>query len=125
WMRTWLFSQQEGFMTTNAVRFFTAGMALCLFFAIVISQSHIAPTATTQAAPNSRVLSYLTSISGSKIVAGQHNREPNSNPAQWTNAIYGTTGVYPGLWSGDFLFEQDNINNRWTMIDEAKRQWNQ
>ncbi|GET37440.1 glycoside hydrolase family 26 protein [Microseira wollei] len=71
----------------------------------------------------SKVLDYLNSISGSKTVAGQHNREPISEPAKWTEAIHNTTGKYPGLWSSDFLFEQDNIDSRQTMIDEAKKQW--
>jgi mannan endo-1,4-beta-mannosidase len=31
----------------------------------------------------------------------------------------------PGFWSGDFLYEQDNINNRGIMINEAKNQWQQ
>lgn len=51
-----------------------------------------------------------------------HNREPNSNPAKWTNEIFSLTGKYPSLWSGDFLFQQDNIANRQIMIDEAIRQ---
>jgi mannan endo-1,4-beta-mannosidase len=72
-----------------------------------------------------KVLNFLRSISGSRTVAGQHNREPNSAPAMWTNKIQATTGRFPGLWSGDFLFEQDNINNRQTMIDKAKNQWRQ
>ena len=49
-----------------------------------------------------KVLNFLRSISGSRTVAGQHNREPNSAPAMWTNKIQATTGRFPGLWSGDF-----------------------
>jgi mannan endo-1,4-beta-mannosidase len=70
-----------------------------------------------------KVLKYLKSISGKQIIAGQHNREPNAKPSQWTDSLYNTTGKYPGLWSGDFLFEADNIGRRWTMIHEAKREW--
>ena len=73
----------------------------------------------------SKALDFLRSISSSRTVAGQHNREPNSEPAKWTNAIHDTTGKFPGLWSGDFLYEQDEINNRGTMINEAKNQWKQ
>jgi mannan endo-1,4-beta-mannosidase len=73
----------------------------------------------------SKTLNFLGSISGSQTVAGQHNREPNSEPATWTNWIHDTTGKFPGLWSGDFLYEQDNIDNRGTMIEEAKNQWKQ
>jgi mannan endo-1,4-beta-mannosidase len=72
---------------------------------------------------SSQVLDYLQSISGKETVSGQHNKEPNSDPAKWTEYIKETTGKYPALWSGDFLFQQENIDERWTMIQEAKKQW--
>jgi mannan endo-1,4-beta-mannosidase len=68
-------------------------------------------------------LNYLYKISGTGTVAGIHNREPNSSPAAWTEQIHSTTGKYPGFWSGDFLFQQDNIDNRQIMINEAIAQW--
>lgn len=70
-----------------------------------------------------KVLKYLYEISGSKTVAGQHNQEPNSDPDRWTEYIHNLTGKYPALWSGDFLYQQENIDHRWTMIKEAKKQW--
>lgn len=70
-----------------------------------------------------QVLAYLYSISGTQTLSGQHNREPNAEPAKWTDYIQATTGKYPALWSGDFLFQQNNMDNRWTMIHEAKKQW--
>jgi hypothetical protein len=73
----------------------------------------------------SKVLTFLDSISGKKTVTGIHNREPNSDPAHWTDWIYSQAGVYPALWGGDFLFEPDNIANRGIMIDEAKNEWAQ
>ncbi|KAI7258937.1 hypothetical protein KC345_g10440 [Hortaea werneckii] len=69
------------------------------------------------------VLDYIKSISGTKTVAGIHNREPNATPAVQTEKAYSITGRYPALWSGDFLFSASDVNNRWTMINEAKRQW--
>ena len=72
-----------------------------------------------------QTLDYIHSISGKKILAGQHNKEPNADPAMWTRYIKETTGKYPALWSGDFLFQQENIDNRWKMIHEAKEQWDQ
>lgn len=72
----------------------------------------------------SKVITYLCGISGRKTISGIHNREPNAAPAQWTNWVYSTTGLYPALWSGDFLFQSANIANRGTMITEAKNQWN-
>ena len=68
-------------------------------------------------------LNYLYSISGSKTIAGIHNREPNATPARWTEEMKTVTGKYPALWSGDFLFQADNINNRQIMVDEAWNQW--
>ncbi|CAF0856457.1 unnamed protein product [Adineta steineri] len=69
------------------------------------------------------VLDYLRSISGRQTVIGMHNREPNSSPAVQTNAVYSITNRWPGLWSGDFLFTADDVNHRWTMINEALNQW--
>lgn len=70
-----------------------------------------------------QVLNYLYSISGHKTLAGIHNREPNATPAVWTNRMDSITGKYPAFWSGDFLFQQDNINNRQIMVTEALREW--
>lgn len=70
-----------------------------------------------------KTLTFLKSISGSKTVFGIHNREPNREPAKWTQEIYKTTGKYPGLWSGDFLFQSENIQDRNFMIQEALHQW--
>lgn len=89
---------------------------LILILALIISVSKTF-------SQSSQVLEYLYSISGKKTIAGQHNKEPNADPARWTEYIKETTGKYPGLWSGDFLFQQDNIDNRWNMIHEAKKQW--
>ncbi len=72
---------------------------------------------------NPSVLKYLKRISGKQTVFGIHNREPNKRPAAWTNEVFKITGKYPGLWSGDFLFQADNIANRQVMIDEAAKQW--
>lgn len=70
-----------------------------------------------------RSLNYLYGISGTKTASGMHNREPNSAPATWTNQVNATTGKYPALWSGDFLFASSDVANRQTMINEAKAQW--
>jgi mannan endo-1,4-beta-mannosidase len=92
-----------------------------LFIAFTISV--IVYTAVSQENQKFKTLKFLYSISGSKTVAGIHNREPNATPARWTNAIDSVTGKFPGLWSGDFLFQQDNIDNRQRMVDEAVTQW--
>ena len=71
------------------------------------------------------VLDYLQSISGKATVAGIHNREPNSQPALQTDRLFAQVGRNPGLWSGDFLFTARDVTNRWTMIHECKKQWDQ
>lgn len=89
-------------------------------------QTTTTPPADTTKTPSTpyKTLNYLYSISGIKTVGGIHNREPNATPAVWTDSIYKTTGKYPGFWSGDFLFEADNIDNRQIMINEAISEWN-
>jgi mannan endo-1,4-beta-mannosidase len=70
------------------------------------------------------LLAYFSQISGKSTIAGQHNREPNSDPTKWTRVVHDITGVYPGLWGGDFLFLPDDVASRQSMVDEAIRQWN-
>ncbi len=77
-----------------------------------------------QTADSTVVVRFLEKISGHEIVAGQHNAEPNSAPAFSTDSIESITGKVPGLWSGDFLYEPENIQTRRIMIDEAGREWN-
>ena len=71
-----------------------------------------------------KVLEYLYSIKGKKTLIGIHNREPNYEPAKQTEQIHQWTGKYPALWSGDFLFSKDDVNNRQKMINECIKQWN-
>jgi mannan endo-1,4-beta-mannosidase len=92
--------------------------------AILLAVALVFLSASTNA-QSRQVLEYLQGISGKKTLAGQHNKEPNSDPDQWTRYIHETTGKYPALWSGDFLFQQENIDARWNMIREARKQWDQ
>jgi mannan endo-1,4-beta-mannosidase len=93
------------------------------FFGALVSAAVLAATAAQ--AQSAKVLPYLQRISGRQTLAGQHNKEPNAEPTKWTDYVYKTTGKYPALWSGDFLFQQENIDNRWKMIHEAERQYRQ
>ncbi|MBR7671858.1 glycosyl hydrolase [Streptomyces daliensis] len=76
------------------------------------------------AATPGELVSYLKSITGSRTVTGQHNKEPLSQPTQYTEQAHGITGVYPGLWGGEFGFGASDLDDRQTMVDEAKNQWN-
>jgi mannan endo-1,4-beta-mannosidase len=78
---------------------------------------------TAKAQTKFQALNFLYQISGKQTIGGIHNKEPNATPARWTNKVDSVTGHYPGLWSGDFLFEQDNIDNRQLMVNEALREW--
>ncbi|MCR5890896.1 discoidin domain-containing protein [Hymenobacter sp. J193] len=68
-------------------------------------------------------LNYLYSISGKKTIGGIHNKEPLNEPTFYTDKLQFATGKYAGLWGGDFLFQE--YNNRWQMILEAEKQWQQ
>ncbi|GGJ42274.1 glycosyl hydrolase [Deinococcus roseus] len=101
-------------------------IALLLPLALAACSTTTAPEVAAPQALSpgqSSVLDYIKSISGKYTIAGQHNREPNSDPTKWTRYIQSTTGKTPGLWGGDFLFLQDDINNRQTMVNQAKAQF--
>jgi mannan endo-1,4-beta-mannosidase len=93
-----------------------------VFFLLTVLGFLIIENGTAQT--DFKTLNYLYRISGEKTAAGQHNMEPNAEPSMWTDSIKALTGVYPKLWSGDFLFQKENIRDRWSMILEAERQWN-
>jgi len=95
-------------------------LGLTLPFALMLPRS--AHGAAADAAPQD-LLCYLKNISGKRIVSGIHNREPNARPSLQTEQLTGVVGRQPGLWSGDFLFSADDINARWAMIYECKKQW--
>ncbi|MFH8487317.1 glycosyl hydrolase [Streptomyces longisporoflavus] len=70
-----------------------------------------------------QVINHLRSITGSNIVSGQHNKEPASNPGQYTQQVKDVTGQYPGLWGGDLMFRAEDVANRQRVIDQAKTEW--
>ena len=92
-----------------------------LFIAILLFGSQIS---FVNAQTRFKSLNFLYSISGIKTVAGIHNREPNNNPSLWTDSITVLSGNTPGLWSGDFLFSKNDVEQRWKMIYEAEDSWN-
>jgi hypothetical protein len=82
----------------------------------------IAFGSTPTASPKQKVLDFITCTSGKKTITGQHNKF-NSSPSVSTDWIKTDTGKTPGLWSADFGFGADSVNNRALMISEAKTQW--
>ncbi|WP_394428289.1 glycosyl hydrolase [Streptomyces sp. SGAir0957] len=102
------------------------GLALLVAFALsALVAVTLAPDA--EAFPSrsrQQVIDYLKSISGSNIVSGQHNKEPASNPGQYTQQVKDVTGQYPGLWGGDLMFNATDVANRQRVIDQAKTEWN-
>jgi mannan endo-1,4-beta-mannosidase len=80
------------------------------------------PVPTTPPPTRWKTLNYLYSIRGRGTVAGMHERY-SQTPSRFTEQARQVSGKYPGLWSGDFLFDY-NRQYRQNMIDEAKRRWN-
>ncbi len=76
------------------------------------------PTGVTRADE----IAYLKSLTGNHVLSGQQGGA-NSDPAQWVRKAHDITGQYPGVWNGDFGFSQDDINNRQTVVNEAKTEW--
>ena len=97
----------------NCKKLFTLVVYCSILYSPVIAQTAF------------KSLNYIYSISGTKTVAGIHNREPNSNPRLWTDSISVKSGKTPALWSGDFLFLTDDVKARWTMIYAAENAWKQ
>jgi mannan endo-1,4-beta-mannosidase len=83
------------------------------------------PGSAQALAPTSKatVINYLRSITGSSIVAGQHNKEPATLPGQYTQQVHDITGQWPGLWGGDLMFRSVDQANRQRVIDQAKTEW--
>jgi mannan endo-1,4-beta-mannosidase len=104
--------------------------ARCAVLALALGSALLAPAAAVpdqaQAFPartKASVIQYLQSITGKNIVSGQHNKEPASAPAQYTQQVKDITGQYPGLWGGDLLFTGQDAANRQRVVDQAKTEW--
>ncbi|MEH0152910.1 glycosyl hydrolase [Limibacter armeniacum] len=95
----------------NTIRSLIVLALLCLHFGV-------------QAQTPFESLNYLYSIQGSKTIGGMHNRQPNSNPNQYSQQLNGVLGQWPGLYSADFQFEYNEVNARQTMINQVITEWN-
>jgi len=71
-----------------------------------------------------RVICTLATFSGQRTIAGQHDKL-NDQPEVSTDQIQSITGKLPGLWSADFGFGSEGVDNRAGMIAEAENQWSQ
>lgn len=70
-----------------------------------------------------KTLSFLNKIRGASTLGGLHNREPIGDPNLYSRRLNATTGLWPGLYSSDFLFQGSEIANRQKMIDQVKVEW--
>jgi mannan endo-1,4-beta-mannosidase len=66
---------------------------------------------------------YLQQLSGSRVLTGQHNRQPLADPSRWTHRAHRLTGRWPALWGSDFEFEPGEVAAREAMVTEAIAQW--
>jgi mannan endo-1,4-beta-mannosidase len=101
-----------------AVLAVTAAIAATNADAAVTPAAAPAPAGVTAADE----IAYLQSLTGSHMLSGQQGGA-NNDPARWNRKAHDITGEYPGIWGGDFGFSQDDINNRPTVINEAKSEW--
>ncbi len=69
-------------------------------------------------------LNYLYSIQGNNTIGGIHNRQPIGNPNQYSQQFNSVTGDWPGLYSSDFMFEYNEIDDRQAMINQVINEWN-
>jgi len=69
-----------------------------------------------------KTLDYLYSIRGEGTIVGVHNKI-SKTPSSFTDQSIQVSGKTPGLWGGDFLFDVESIENRWSMVREAKKWW--
>ncbi|UOZ04961.1 glycosyl hydrolase [Amycolatopsis sp. WQ 127309] len=101
-----------------------AALAAIVGASFVIAQG---PAAAAPPAPagvtKADVIGYLKSLTGNHVLSGQQGGA-NSNPGQWVQKVHDITGQYTGLWGGDFGFSQNDIDNRQTVINQAKTEWN-
>ncbi|MFG6278491.1 glycosyl hydrolase [Microbacterium sp. 5K110] len=98
------------------------GMAVAALCATIAVQP-TSPAKAFQPSTRASVIQYLNSITGSSIVSGQHNKEPASQPGQYTQQVKDITGQYPGLWGGDLFFTATDAANRQRVVDQAKTEW--
>jgi mannan endo-1,4-beta-mannosidase len=90
--------------------------------AAVQAPAAVAATAPGSPATRTDLINYFQSISGHYTLSGQQDG-PSSAPNTWQQQVHNITGKYPGMWAGDFAFEQADINARPTVIAQAKSIW--
>ncbi|QUQ65682.1 glycosyl hydrolase [Kutzneria sp. CA-103260] len=82
-----------------------------------------APAFATGPSTRDNVIAFLRQITGNHTVSGVHNKEPLSNPSQYTAQAHAITGKWPGLWGGELGFTSTDIANRQTMVSQARTEW--
>jgi hypothetical protein len=71
------------------------------------------------------VVDYLNGVTGKGMLSAMHHDQSYANPANndvLHQRVANEFGVYPALYSADFL-TGGTVPNRQNMIDEVKRQW--
>ena len=89
------------------------------FFLILFSATNAQPFEPVNKNATAEVkilLSYLYTIDGKHILAGQHNysQEPN----RFSDSAYAFTGKYPAIWGTDFIWN-GTIDNGQAIVNEA------
>ncbi|BDI33779.1 hypothetical protein CCAX7_58300 [Capsulimonas corticalis] len=89
---------------------------------IVTPREPVNPAASAKAR---QLLQYLYSISGRRILTGQHNTPREMS--QYSDEAEAITGRYPAVWGQDFGFSEDGdmdgVNFRPAIVEEARLQY--
>ena len=94
----------------------TTSMLFSLVFAFTLLQAQPFQPVNKNASPEVRkLLSYLYSISGKQILAGQHNY---NNDDRFSDSVFAFTGKYPAVWGTDFIWNGTQDNGQ-AIVDAA------
>lgn len=90
-----------------------------LLFWLASVQAQPSPPVNKNASPEAKkLLGYLYSISGQKILSGQHNF--NHEPDLFSDSAFSITGKHPAVWGTDFIWNGSRDNGQ-AIVDEAIR----
>ncbi len=106
---------------------FTAKVTVLSVVVVLMTGAAMAqtkPSISSIDAKRTEVLDYLVRTSGKETVLGIENKNM-SRPASDTARVAELAGKSPAFWGADFGFGHRAVDNRQSMTEEAKRQWQQ
>ncbi len=90
--------------------------SLLIFISVNVFAQSFQPVNRNASPEAKKLLSYLYSINGNKMLSGQHNFNQNMN--RFSDSVKNITGKYPAVWSTDFIWN-GNKDNGQAVVDES------